>query len=376
MSSDERQARESIERTSEGRRAVSLDAIVMAGDREASRPVKGSNKALLEIHGIPLVGYVVSALERSRYVSRIFVVGPKKEITEALEKRPRQAETQKPVLVVEQWNTLVENAWNTFLKTLKEGQGPEPLPDERTLRARYKDKVALVVGADIPLLTPYEVDEFIEGSDLERYDFLLGMTPREALEPYYPTKDRPGIKLAYFALKDSLERQNNLHLVRFFAVGNRDYVEKMYRHRYQRRWKNIVRLAWTILRIPEMRPWMVLSFLLLHLARILEGLGLSRLRAMVARFLDRRRLEEAVSQILKTRFASVRTHYGGAALDVDNEEHLRCIEANFDLWQRFQQERYEARRKGEAQGSRRPIGGSLEGESNRLGQCEVARRQP
>ncbi len=328
------------EPTGQCRKDYRLDAIVMAGDREGSRPVKGVNKALLEIRGIPLVSYVVAALERSRYVARIFVVGPQKELTQALKIRPAGSTMRKPVIILEQWNTLLENAWNTFLETLKEDEQVGPT-EEGMLRARHGDKVALVVGADIPLVTPYEIDEFIEQADLERYDFVLGMTPEEVLRPYYPQKDRPGIKLAYFAFKDSLERQNNLHLVRFFAIQNRAYVEKMYRHRYQRRWRNIIRLAWNIVRMPETRPWMLLSFILLHVARILEALRLHRLRRLVSRFLDKRKLEAAVSQILKARFGSVVTHYGGAALDVDNEKHLMCMEANFEYWLRYQEGLYQ-----------------------------------
>src|SRR5205809_4972874 len=52
-----------------------LDVIVTAGDRHASRPVLGDNKAFLPLAGVPVINYVLSAIEQARCTSRIFVVG-------------------------------------------------------------------------------------------------------------------------------------------------------------------------------------------------------------------------------------------------------------------------------------------------------------
>ena len=62
-----------------------LDAVVLAGDRGAYKPVGGENKALLQVEGIPVIAHVISALQRCRYVTRIFVVGPRERILAALE---------------------------------------------------------------------------------------------------------------------------------------------------------------------------------------------------------------------------------------------------------------------------------------------------
>ena len=323
-----------------------FDAIVMAGDRGAARPVKGINKVLLEIQGVPLLFYVVSALERSRYVSRIFIVGPKQKIEEAIRTRPSSFQWHKPVFVLEQWNSLLENAWNTFLATLDGEVDDRPFREDG-LRSRYGDRVALVVGADIPLVTPYEVDEFVEGCNLEEYDLIVGMTSEEVLKAYYPHGERPGIRLAYFVFKDSLERQNNLHMIRFFRIINKEYAEKMYRYRYQRNWRNIVRLGLEILRMPEMTSAILFRFFLLHCARVLDGIGLHWICRVVSRFLEKATLEKDIARLLKVRFASVVTHYGGAALDVDNEEHFRAMEANFERWKRLQEELSLVRVKGD-----------------------------
>src|SRR5438132_14011147 len=52
-----------------------LDVIVTAGDRHASRPVLGDNKAFLLVAGVPVINYVLSAIEQARCTARICVVG-------------------------------------------------------------------------------------------------------------------------------------------------------------------------------------------------------------------------------------------------------------------------------------------------------------
>jgi CTP:molybdopterin cytidylyltransferase MocA len=318
----------------------SLDAIVMAGERDAYKPVCGENKALLEIEGTPVIAYVISALQRCRYVSRIFVVGPADRIREALARAEIGEAGGKEVTVVEQWTSLLENGWNTFLATLP-SRTPDgkPLPEE-ALRTQYEGKTVLVLGSDMPLLTHYELEEFIEDCDMHRYDYVLGMTSEEDLEPYYPQKGMPGIRLAYFHFKDSRERQNNLHMIRVFRVVNREYTELMYRFRHQRRWRNILLLFWTLLRLPELKLGMILRFCLLHLCRLLGRIPLNRL---LRRFLDKGRLEEDLSLLLRTRFAMTMTSYGGAALDIDDKEQFAVIDRQFHRWRAYQEELHQRR---------------------------------
>lgn len=331
-----------------------LDAVVLAGDRDAYKPVRGENKALLEIEGKAVLVHVISALQRCRYVSRVFVVGPGKRIRKALERTSAGEAWQKEVIVLEQWNTLLENGWNTFLATLPaHGPDGEPLSVE-TLRSRYEGKAVLVLGADMPLLTHYELEEFIEGCDMDRYDYVLGMTSEEHLKPYYPAKGKPGIRLAYFHFKDSRERQNNLHMIRVFRVVNRQYGQLMYRFRYQKRWQNILQILWALLRTPELRLGMIARFCLLHLCRFLGRIPWLPLNRPFWRFLDKGRLEEDLSLLLKTRFGIGMTTYGGAALDIDTTEQLAVVEGQFDRWRARQEglhrERTGPPKQGEPQG--------------------------
>ena len=54
----------------------------------------------------------------------------------------------------------------------------------------------------------------------------------------------PGIRMAYFNVAEGRFRQSNLHLVKPARIVNRQYVEELYEHRYQKEFGNIVRLAW------------------------------------------------------------------------------------------------------------------------------------
>lgn len=329
-----------------------FDAIVMAGDRGSYKPVYGTHKALLRIAGEPVLSYVLSALDQCRYVARMFVVGPKERIGRSLEGSRLAGGIRKELVLLDQWGSLLENAWNTFLATLAVAGSPLTLSsdEEEDLRRRHEDRAALVLGSDMPLLTPYELEEFVDGCDLDRHDFFLGTTSEEVLRAYGPQAGTPGVRFAHFCFRDSKERQNNLHLIRFFRVVNRQYAQLMYRYRYQRRWANIVALFVRLLRLPEVRAGMVARFFLLHAARVADQKGWRGLLKLARRALPKARIEQDISCLLQTRFASVPTTYGGAALDVDNEEHFEIIRMNFLRWRAYQEDLHARRTCGAGSG--------------------------
>ncbi len=312
------------------------DVIVMAGDKGAYKSVCGENKALLEIESVPVVAHVISALQACRYVHRILVVGPKERIQSAIDRSGAAVQGEKELILFEQWETALDNCWKTFLASLTWGTGEEGSLSEEDLRARYNDRAVLVVGADIPLLTAAELDEFVEASDLSRYDYVLGTTSEESLRPYNPGQGVPGVRFENFCFKDSLERQNNLHLVRLFRILNLYVPQTMYRYRYQKRWLNILRLLWHLIRIRGVTPVMVVKFLLIHVCRFMDRSPWYPVRDFLRRFLDKGKLEQDVGRLLGTRFSTVVTSHGGAALDVDNEESLETIRCRFHDWHEYQ----------------------------------------
>jgi GTP:adenosylcobinamide-phosphate guanylyltransferase len=317
------------------------DAVVLAGDRKASRKVKGKNKSLLMVNNRAVICYIVEALAGARYINDIYVVGPKDRIDAALA-AGSVAVPSKRVVVLEQWDNLIENTWNGFLSTIP---GHEPSTDPESYRGTpHWDKVILALSGDIPLLTPHEIDEMIGKADLVHYDYVPGITSSESLSYYYPrkrkkgSKKKRGIKHAYFHFIEGLYRQNNMHLGRPFALANKSYIEKMYEFRHQREWNDIVKLVFEILRT-EKGSWKSLYyFLILQSCMILSGTGFlsiaDRLRRLVSLH---RQVEPTVGLILGTRVRTVETTYGGAALDIDSDYEFETIKANFAEWMDHQE---------------------------------------
>jgi GTP:adenosylcobinamide-phosphate guanylyltransferase len=311
-----------------------LDVIITAGDRRGSLPVLGQNKALLRIAGIPLIHYVLSAVERARCTARIFVVGDKARLQQLLQEPNAPFRGTRPLVLLEQGNTLYDNIWTAFLHTLPDYT---PGTDWRVYsETAAADKAVLVMPGDIPLATPFEIDEFVDGCDLSRYDYCLGLTAESTLRAYYAHDGRPGIQMACYALRDLQVRQNNLHLVKPLRLGNRHHIQKMYDLRYQREWYNIVKLCWELWRARDASLRMVWSFLCLHVARLITRFGWQRTLLSRPFFLELPMVASLMSQLLRTRFTTVITRYGGCTLDIDNAEHYDAICANFDYWLAYQ----------------------------------------
>jgi GTP:adenosylcobinamide-phosphate guanylyltransferase len=309
-------------------------AIVTAGDRAKSHPVFGKNKSLLEIHGVPIVTRVVSALDKSESISEIYAVGPKDKLEEALKSEYDGIRITKPVHIFEQHNTLYENVWSTFLEMLPSHRRGES--EEDIAQGPDADTSVLIAAGDMPLLMSTEVDEFVSKCDLERYDYILGATAERDLEHYYPVGDQPGIHLAYLHFREGNLRQNNLHMVRPFKVINRHYLQIMYDFRYQKEFWNILHLAWEILNKEE-GGWGTLgNYLLMQLSLTFDRLELAFLREF---FRNRTRIDSVtncIARLIKTRFNIAFTSLGGATLDIDCEHDYQVVQERFSEWMEYQ----------------------------------------
>lgn len=314
-----------------------LNAVVTAGGKGKSHPVFGKNKAFLEVSGAPVVARVVSALDASNSIEEIFVVGPKDKLRKALSLDENGGPFVKPIHIYEQRATLYENAWSTFLETLpsyRRGESPESIE-----QGPEADTAVLIIGADMPLLTHMEVDEFATKCDMDKYDYVLGMTLEDDLMHYYPDDDKPGIHLAYMHFKEGNLRQNNMHIVRPFKVLNRHLVQTMYDHRYQKEFGNIVRLAWEILRKEE-GGWGALgNYFLMQLSLLFSRVHLDFLREITRKRTHIDSVIDCVSRLMKTRFSVAYTSLGGATLDIDNEREYEIIQQRFLEWMNYQGEK-------------------------------------
>ncbi len=303
-----------------------VTAIVAAGDGKAAKAVYGHSKAYLELGGRTLVARVVATLQCVPEVDEVWVVGNAKRLEEAL--APLAGELAKPVTIVPQYRNLLENTWLSYRRLLP-GAGPagrDPAtPEERALPILY-------LSADLPFVTAQEISAFVQRSLAAGCDYALGLVPEASLAPFYPTPTTPGIRMAYFHTAEGNFRQSNLHLVRPAQLGNREAIEDMYEHRYQKQLGAMLGLAWRILTNQGGGVRIAFFFGVMHLALLADRVGLARLAAALRRALPFSRIESAVSSLLAARFRLIVTEVGGAALDIDSERDLDVAREMLEPW--------------------------------------------
>ncbi len=304
------------------------DAILVAGESEYSYKVRNQYKALLKINKRYCIQYVLDALLQVPSIENIYVIGPRQKLDTAFQKANIDLHQPKRIKILEQKANLLENVWHAYLSSLPATDDPSPADIET-----FADKAVLVVPCDSPLITAREITYFIEQCKLENYDYILGLTPEAAMEYFYPGKDRPGIKMAYLHMKERNYRINNLHMVRPARVLHRVHINKMYEYRYQKRLMNMLLLAFYLLRIQRIKKFGLL--LGLQFSLISAKLDLPWLTAIFKRWVPRRELEAAISQILKTRFTSLEVPYPGAALDIDNDQSYEILRNQFNHWRSY-----------------------------------------
>jgi GTP:adenosylcobinamide-phosphate guanylyltransferase len=317
--------------------AVSIPAIVTAGDGPASKAVRGDNKGYLEVGGQPLVARVVSVLQHVPEISEVWVVGNAERL-EALFSDPEfRAQVHKPLHVVQQFRNLYENAWKTFRLLL-----PAAGPDGRDPKGEEVNRPVLYLSSDLPFATPQEISEFVRRSTDLDCDYAMGIVPEEAMQDFHPTTDgAPGIEVAYFNTREGRLRQSNLHYAKPARILNRYYIEDMYEHRYQKEFGHILRLALTIMRSEHGGLRMLFLFVCIHLAGVAHRHNLSTLANWFRQLVSLAAVEQAVGSLLRTDFRFVVTEVGGCAVDIDNEQEYAVASQRFDEWSTAQAKKAE-----------------------------------
>ena len=309
-----------------------VNAVILAGDRRASIAVRGESKAFLQLKGKPLFIHVLSALQEAGQVDDIVVVGPRERILEALE-----LHGFKGIRVVEQRDNMVENFKVGYVASL----GLDESVDFWSLKgSEYEEVPVLVAPCDIPLLVPGEVDEFVHRSNMHEYDYSIGITSQKVLAHYHPTKEKPGIRMIYFHVREDLLRHNNLHVGKPLRFDHLDYIEKMYEWRYQTRAANMFRMFFSLL----CNGWRLIKglrvFILLQLSLYYDRHGHPKLSDRLRSLVCFNRLAEGIGNAIGARVQVVYTHFGGAALDADNAKDLAAIEVRYDEWTEYQRNLY------------------------------------
>ncbi len=309
--------------------AGTMNAVILAGDRRASIEVRNENKAFLLLKDIPLFIHVLRALQQAESIETVAIVGNVERIRNLLEKH---ASTDN-VLLVEQRDNMIENFKAGYVAAL----GFDASTDFWSLKGTEHENTPLFVSpCDIPLLTAAEVDEFVRRSNLIEYDYSIGITSRDVLVHYHPTDKKSGIQMIYFHVKEDLMRHNNLHIGKPLLFDHLDYVEKMYEWRYQTRLANILRVLFSALTHGFRFAMGLRVFILMQLSLYYDRHGHPRLSDRVRSLAGLNRLAEGIGNAIGARVQIVYTHFGGAALDADNEKDLAVIEEHYDEWMEYQ----------------------------------------
>jgi hypothetical protein len=314
-----------------------VPAIVAAGDRRAAKAVHGESKVYLEIGGRPLVAHVVATLQRVPEVSEVWVVGDADRLTAALGREEIAAEIRKPLHIVPQFRNLYENAWQSFRRAL-----PGAPPEGRDPVGSDLDQRVLYLSADLPFATAQEISEFIRRGLELGCDYSVGLVTEESMAPFYPTTGEPGIRMAYFNLREGRFRQSNLHLAKPARLVNRHYIEDLYEHRFQRQWGQILGLAVRLLRVEQGGLRILFYYALMHLAGMTDRLGLRGLADWLRRWISIARVEATLGSLIRASLRFVVTDVGGCAVDIDNEHDCDAARARFSEWRKQQEARAEA----------------------------------
>ena len=191
----------------------------------------------------------------------------------------------------------------------------------------------LYLSGDLPFAQPQELSSFVRQGLALDVDYAVGLVSEESLAAFYPkAPGEPGIRMAYFNVAEGRFRQSNLHLVRPARILNRQYAEDLYEHRYQKEIGNILRLAWKLLRTEQGGARLLFYFVLMHLASIADRRGWRWLADRLRRGLPMRRVETALSLLLRTRMQFSVTDLGGCGVDIDNEHDYDAASVRFEEW--------------------------------------------
>lgn len=288
-----------------------IDALILAGNRRSYVPVGARNKALIHLHGKRLVEYVAGAMDDCALIRSITVIGPVKRL-EFL----REIRFKKPLSIIEQRESIVRNVLHAYDHIRPEHDAP-----------------ILVSTADIPLLTPGELELFILNSGHEGFDCVMGLTSERALEPFYPHGRKRGMRMSYLYFQQFTARINNLIIVNPSVVQHPEYVGVLYSLRYQKRIWNFLRMARELFRKDVPTVALLKWALVLELALQFDRFGRYSMAHRIGQGIDVHTVEDVLSRTLRIRFKAFCMESGGSALDVDNKRDLETMRLRFDQWQ-------------------------------------------
>lgn len=171
-----------------------LDAIVTAGGRPEPKEAlynltQGGYKAMLDLHGRPMIQWVLDALSGSGQVGRVVVVGL--PITTDLT-------CSKPLVLLPDSGGMLQNI---------------RAASQEILRTRPETEQVLAVSSDIPAVTPEMIDWMAERVQESDHDVYYNTIERSLMETRFP-----GSRRSYIHLKDREVCGGDLNALRVSSI--------------------------------------------------------------------------------------------------------------------------------------------------------------
>jgi GTP:adenosylcobinamide-phosphate guanylyltransferase len=248
-----------------------MHAIITAGGIPGSKEplyemTHGGYKAMLDIHGKPMIQWVLDALNESRQIEQIVVVGLP-PITDLTSQRPL---------------TLVAGQGD-MLKNIIAGA-------QEVLRLDPNATRALIVSSDIPTITPEMVDWMVAKVEETEHDLYYNVIQRKDMEKRFPNSRR-----TYIHLKELELCGGDFNAIRLSLVNQSSDL-----------WKRIIEARKDPLKQASLLGYSTLIFLLLRQLSITEA-------------------EEVVGKRLNVKGRAILCPFPEMGMDVDKPFQLEII---------------------------------------------------
>lgn len=247
-----------------------VDAIILAGgenSKNLNRYTSQPYEAMIDIAGKPMVEFVAEALASSSLISRIFIAGPAPELAKC--KFPEK--------------TVIVAGGQTIMETIALG-----------VKALGHENMTLVVTADIPLLTPHAVEDFLTQCAGVQADLYYPIVTRGDHERRFP-----GNKRTYVRLKEGVFTGGNIFLVNPKILPHCMQVAERIIANRKNPFKLCCLLGWTF----------VVQFIF----------GTLKLK----------QVEKRVGDILGIKGAVIRSQFAELGIDVDKPSDLELVRSCF-----------------------------------------------
>jgi len=163
-----------------------FDAVVLAGggkEEPLTRQEGVTNKSFIDIHGQPMLGYILDALAGAASIGKVIVIGPEEELSGLLEQG------------------------SSFIPVPEEGGLLENTA--AGLRAVDQERLCLVLTGDIPLVDRETIESFLKLCEPFDGDFYYPILNRESCRERFPQ-----MKRTYVRLMDGYFTGGNMALLR------------------------------------------------------------------------------------------------------------------------------------------------------------------